>query len=160
MPCTLDIGSFMTSPSSDTEDQKVDVHDACVPPGIRAEVLSRMEPGDALWRCPRSTRSSQSRLAAQGGSVIEWWLVDSDGELVEAFWEERTPSRHALSPSARRNGSPLGPVHFMMLLFCLALLAAAGGWFKVGLVLSALGVAVFLVWALWVLFEVFVSPWR
>lgn len=134
----------MTRPDSDTEDREVDVHEACVPPGIRAEVLSRMQPGDRLWRCPRTTRSSRSRSVVPDGTVIEWWLIDSDGELVEAFWEERALSPHAMRPLAGRSGGPLGPVHFMIFLFCLAFLAAAGGWFKAGLVLSAVGVAVLL----------------
>lgn len=44
-----------------------------VPAAIRAGVEARWEPGDSLHRVP--TRDG-----------VEWWLLDADGQLVEAFW--------------------------------------------------------------------------
>lgn len=76
----------------DGEDRLVDVHAPEVPQAIRQAVLQRMEPGHALWRCPR--RAGPGGLlgllapASRRPVVIEWWLVDAAGELVEAFWEE------------------------------------------------------------------------
>ena len=48
------------------------------------------QPGDQLWRCPR--RSAPRGLFSVLGvgprdAVIEWWLLDAQGELIEAFWE-------------------------------------------------------------------------
>ena len=61
-----------------------------VPPTIRAKVLAMAQPGDQLWRCPR--RSAPRGLFSVLGvgprdAVIEWWLLDAQGELIEAFWE-------------------------------------------------------------------------
>ena len=70
------------------EDRPVDVHSPEVPAGIRARVLQMMQPGDQLWACPR--RGPPRGLLGLGprGAVIEWWLLDAQGELIEAFWEE------------------------------------------------------------------------
>lgn len=75
---------------ADGEDRSVDPHSPEVPPTIRAKVLAMAQPGDRLWRCPR--RSAPRGLFSVLGvgprdAVIEWWLVDADGELIEAFWE-------------------------------------------------------------------------
>lgn len=73
----------------DTQDTPVDVNDACVPADVRERVLSMMQPGDQLWRCPRlsAPRGSLSLLGiGERSVVIEWWLVDAQGELIEAFF--------------------------------------------------------------------------
>lgn len=75
----------------DLDDRPVDVHAAEVPAGIRQAVLARMAPGDTLWRCPRQSapRGLFSVLGfGRRDLVIEWWLLDADGELIEAFWQE------------------------------------------------------------------------
>ena len=75
----------------DGEDRLVDVHSPEVPPGIRAGVLRLMQPGDQLWRCPR-LGAPRGLLGVLGVGprdvVIEWWLMDAQGGLIEAFWEE------------------------------------------------------------------------
>ena len=75
----------------DSEDRQVDVHSAEVPAGIRAAALSRWQPGHSLWRCPRLS-ARQGALGwlgfGQQRVVIEWWHIDADGELVEAYWQE------------------------------------------------------------------------
>ena len=72
------------------EDVPVDVHAPEVPHAIRERVLALMNPGDQLWRCPRRT-APRGLLGLVGigprDAIIEWWLVDARGELVEAFWE-------------------------------------------------------------------------
>ena len=74
----------------DGEDRLVDVHNPVVPQSIRTRVLAMAQPGDQLWRCPR--RSAPRGLFSVLGvgprdAVIEWWLLDAQGELIEAFWE-------------------------------------------------------------------------
>ena len=74
----------------DGEDRLVDPHSPEVPPAVRAKVLAMAQPGDQLWRCPR--RSAPRGLFSVLGvgprnAVIEWWLLDAQGELIEAFWE-------------------------------------------------------------------------
>lgn len=74
----------------DGEDHEVDVHDPQVPSELRRTVLARMQPGDTLWRCPRlgAPRGALGLLGiGQRDMVIEWWLLNAQGELVEAFWE-------------------------------------------------------------------------
>jgi hypothetical protein len=72
----------------DTDDRPVDVHAAEVPPGVRQAALALMQPGDQLWRCLRM--SAPRGLLGLGARypVVEWWLVDAKGDLIEAFWEE------------------------------------------------------------------------
>ena len=75
---------------ADGEDRQVNPHSPEVPPTIRAKVLAMAQPGDQLWRCPR--RSAPRGLFSVLGvgprdAVIEWWLLDAQGELIEAFWE-------------------------------------------------------------------------
>lgn len=74
----------------DGEDRRIDPHSPEVPPSIRAKVLSMAQPGDQLWRCPRLS-APRGALGLLGvgprDAVIECWLVDADGELIEAFWE-------------------------------------------------------------------------
>ncbi|QEA12694.1 hypothetical protein [Comamonas flocculans] len=75
----------------DGEDHQVDVHDPQVPPALRRDVLAMMQPGDTLWRCPRlgARRGGFGFFGtARQDVVIEWWLLDAQGELIEAFWEE------------------------------------------------------------------------
>ena len=74
----------------DGEDRRVDPHSPEVPPSIRAKVLSMAQPGDQLWRCPRwgAPRGALGFLGVgPRDAVIEWWLIDADGELIEVFWE-------------------------------------------------------------------------
>lgn len=75
----------------DFDDHPVDVHAPEVPEGIRQAVLARMQPGDALWRCPRNS-APKGLFGVLGFGrrelVIEWWLLDAKGELMEAYWEE------------------------------------------------------------------------
>ena len=63
----------------DGENRLVDVHSPEVPPG------------DQLWRCPR-LGAPHGLLEVLGvgrrDGVIEWWLLDAQGELIESFWEE------------------------------------------------------------------------
>ena len=74
----------------DGEDRPVNPHSPEVPPAVRAKVLAMAQPGDQLLRCPR--RSAPRGLFSVLGvgprdAVIEWWLLDAQGELIEAFWE-------------------------------------------------------------------------
>jgi len=47
--------------------------------------------GDPPWRCPRLS-APRGALGLLGVGkrevVIEWWLLDAEGALIEAFWEE------------------------------------------------------------------------
>lgn len=71
----------------DTSDRPVDVHAPKVPASVRQAMLARMQPGDQLWRCPRmSGRQGFFGLGANY-PIIEWWLMDADGELIESFWK-------------------------------------------------------------------------
>ena len=75
---------------ADGEDRPVNPHSPEVPPTIRAKVLAMAQPGDQLWRCPR--RSAPRGLFSVLGvgprdAVIEWWLLEAQGELIEACWE-------------------------------------------------------------------------
>ena len=70
------------------EDRPVDVHSPEVPAGIRARVLQMMQPGDQLWACPRLGPPRGLLGLGPRGAVIEWWLLDARGGLIEAFWEE------------------------------------------------------------------------
>lgn len=74
----------------DGEDRLVDLHSPEVPAAVRAKVQALAQPGDHLWRSPR--RSAPRGLlgilgVGQRDVVIEWWLLDAQGELIEAFWE-------------------------------------------------------------------------
>lgn len=75
----------------DPEDRQVALDDPCVPETVRRAVLARMQPGDTLWRCPRAS-APQGPLGLLGmgrrTTVIEWWLIDAQGDLIEAFWEQ------------------------------------------------------------------------
>jgi hypothetical protein len=74
----------------DAEDRSVDMHAPEVPASVRAKVLALAQPGDQLWCCPRlsAPRGLLGVLGVgQRHAVIEWWLVDAQGELLEAFWE-------------------------------------------------------------------------
>ena len=72
------------------EDRLMDLHSPEVPASIRARVQAMAQPGDQLWRCPRlsAPRGGLGLLGVgRRDAVIEWWLLDADGELIEAFWE-------------------------------------------------------------------------
>ena len=60
-----------------------------VPQSIRTQVLAMAQPGDQLWRCPPVGTTGALGLLGVGQRdvVIEWWLLDAQGELIEAFWE-------------------------------------------------------------------------
>ena len=74
----------------DGEDRLVDVQSPEVPQSIRTRVLAMAQPGDQLWRCPRLS-APRGALGLLGVGprdvVIEWWLLDAQGELIEACWE-------------------------------------------------------------------------
>ena len=73
------------------EDRPVNVHDAEVPASVRQAVLALMGAGDVLWRCPRlgAPRGPLSLLGiGKQNVVIEWWLIDAQGELAEVFWQD------------------------------------------------------------------------
>ncbi len=74
----------------DGEDRPVDAQSPEVPPSIRAKVQAMARPDDQLWRCPRlSAPRGPLGLFGVGPRdvVIEWWLLDARGDLIEAFWE-------------------------------------------------------------------------
>lgn len=60
-------------------DRPVALDDPEIPPSIRAMVQAAAEPGSTLWRCVR-------KGGASGPLVLEWWLLDAEGELVDAYW--------------------------------------------------------------------------
>lgn len=48
-----------------------------------------MQPGDQLWRCPRLSAPKPALGLFGSGRrevVIEWWLTDANGELIEVFF--------------------------------------------------------------------------
>ena len=70
------------------EDRLVHVHSDEVPPSIRVAALELMTAGDTLWRCPRLTGKSKGWSGKGPPQVAnEWWLMDSNGDLIEVFWE-------------------------------------------------------------------------
>ena len=75
----------------DGEDRLVDMQSPEVPLSVRARAQAMARPGDLLWRCPRLS-APRGALGLLGlgprDAVIEWWLTDAQGELIEAFWEE------------------------------------------------------------------------
>ncbi len=75
----------------DTQDTLVDVNSPLVPPAVRAAVLRLMQPGDELWRAP-ALSAPRGLFGIFGfgprSVVIEWWLIDSEGNLIEVFCEE------------------------------------------------------------------------
>ena len=73
--------------NDDAEDRQVQPDDPCVPVGVRETVSARWQSGDSLWRCPRAKASKGLFNLGQADVVIEWWLLDQNGELIEAFWE-------------------------------------------------------------------------
>lgn len=76
----------------DGEDRQVALDSPEVPASIRAEVQAMAQPGDTLWCCPRRSapRGALGILGmGQRDVVIEWWLLDAQGDLIDAFWEER-----------------------------------------------------------------------
>ncbi len=75
--------------ADDLEDRCVDPHAPEVPAAIRAAVLEQMQAGDTLWRCPRADEP-RGPLSVFGigrqALMIEWRLVDADGDLIDVFW--------------------------------------------------------------------------
>jgi hypothetical protein len=57
------------------EDEPIPLDHPLVPPPIALAVRQIFQPGDALHRVPTN-------------KGLEWWLLDSNGELIEAFWLE------------------------------------------------------------------------
>lgn len=72
----------------DLEDREVDLEDPDVPAGIRAAAWARWQEGASLWRCPRASGPRGVLGLGQRHLVIEWWLLNADSGLIEAFWEE------------------------------------------------------------------------
>lgn len=72
---------------ADLEDRPVAVHSDEVPVSVRQAVLRVMADGDTLWRGPRLGGTKGWFGSGKRYLVIEWWLIDSEGELIEAFWE-------------------------------------------------------------------------
>jgi len=68
------------------EDRCFDPSDPQVPANVRAAVMQRWQPGESLWRCPRLARR-KSWFSSERKVVIEWWLLDANGELIGAFWQ-------------------------------------------------------------------------
>jgi hypothetical protein len=74
------------------EDRRVALDDPEIPPSIRAMVQADAQPGDTLWRCVRlGGRSGPLAWFTSGERplVLEWWLLDAEGDLVEGYWLER-----------------------------------------------------------------------
>jgi len=69
------------------ENRRVDPGDPQVPENVRAAVLRLWQPGDSLWRCPRLGRR-KSWFSSERKIVIEWWLLDANGEVIDAFWQK------------------------------------------------------------------------
>ncbi|HMS25999.1 MAG TPA: hypothetical protein PKC80_01305 [Burkholderiaceae bacterium] len=60
-----------------------------VPEIIQASVAEYYYPGCWLMRCPRlSKKGGWFFFASRRVIIIEWWLFDADGELIEVFWDE------------------------------------------------------------------------
>jgi hypothetical protein len=57
------------------EDVPIPLDHPLVPKAIAVAISKLIQPGDAIHRVP-------------GGKVVEWWLMNSDGELRDAFWLE------------------------------------------------------------------------
>ena len=74
----------------DGADRQMDMNSPEVPAPVRTRVLALAQPGDQLWRCPRLS-APRGVLGILGVGrrdvVIEWWLLDAHGGLIEAFWE-------------------------------------------------------------------------
>jgi hypothetical protein len=57
------------------EDVPIPLDHPLVPQAIALAISKMIQPGDVIHRVP-------------GNKVVEWWLLDSDGELIESFWLE------------------------------------------------------------------------
>jgi hypothetical protein len=66
------------------QDRRVDPSDPEVPANVRAAVLQRWQSGDSLWRCPRLS-GRKSWFSAKRTVIIEWWLLDANGDLIDGF---------------------------------------------------------------------------
>lgn len=51
-----------------------------LPSEVRAAIGHGLPERDAVFACPRRDR--------RGRAIVEWWWIDANGELVEAFWFE------------------------------------------------------------------------
>ena len=75
----------------DDADRQVDLQSPELLAAFRLAALAQWSAGDSLWRCPRLS-ARQGALGwlgfGQQRVVIEWWHIDADGELVEAYWQE------------------------------------------------------------------------
>lgn len=130
-------------------DRQVALTDPAVPPSIRAALEPMMLPDHTLWRCPRyRPPGSTAQQAHRPDMVIEWWLLDATGELVESIWE--------LSPGPPQNKSSPMP-HFLLLLFCLCVLAAASGMVKTAMLLLAALLASLFALGLWQVVCIFLN---
>ncbi|HIJ23745.1 MAG: hypothetical protein HON68_11020 [Gammaproteobacteria bacterium] len=55
------------------EEQPIPLDHPLVPEEIRVAVMEYLSLGDQLHRVPTD-------------SGVEWWLLDDEGELIDAFW--------------------------------------------------------------------------
>lgn len=129
----------------DPQDRQVSFTDPSIPASIRAAVAPLVRPGHTLWRCPRHRSPGSTALPAHRPDVlIEWWLLDASGELVESFWEVATPKRQT---------KPFGMPHFLLFVFCLCVLAVGGGMVKTAMVLLSALVLLLFAWGGWLIWQ-------
>ena len=70
------------STKSDFADVKLVPWDE-LPSEVRAAIGHGLPERDAVFACPR-----RDRRGRRGRAIVEWWWIDANGELVEAFWFE------------------------------------------------------------------------
>ncbi len=46
----------------------------------------RVDPGDP--QVPENVRARKSWFSSERKIVIEWWLLDANGEVIDAFWQK------------------------------------------------------------------------
>jgi hypothetical protein len=54
---------------------------------VREAASAQWQEGASLWRCPRAAGRKELFNFAVQPTVVEWWLLDQRGELIEVFWE-------------------------------------------------------------------------
>ena len=70
------------------EDLCIELSDPCIPAGVRIAISLHWEEGATLWRCPRMSAGKGWFGRGTQDMVIEWWLVDARGDLIEVFFEQ------------------------------------------------------------------------
>jgi hypothetical protein len=71
-------GGFVHSVSGEPLADEALLEWSDIPPGIPQSIGAGQAPGHAVWRMHCSD--------ARGKAHDEWWWLDADGELIEAFW--------------------------------------------------------------------------